>query len=156
LMLGGTWAAHALDYRLVVPDANARATLLAATGHGYEEWLPLTVALGAALALVALVRGASDLRNRSSRPSAWPVVLAPSLSSALQEHLERLFAGADWWHAAFDPTFMPGLMLQVPFGLLVFMAARLVLGVARRVVLALAPPRRRPSAPPRTSLPAHA
>ncbi len=36
LTAAATVAAHALDYRLVVPNADARRALLAATGHDYE------------------------------------------------------------------------------------------------------------------------
>jgi len=51
------------------------------------------------------------------------------------------------WRAALAPTFLPGLVLQLPFAALAYGAARLLLGTAERVGRALArsePPRLRP------------
>jgi hypothetical protein len=142
LMVGGTWAAHALDYRLTMPDPGTRATLLAATGHGYEEWLPLAAAVSIAGLLVALVRSADQLRAGYTRPSAWPFLLLPPLSFATQEHVERLLHDGSFpWHAAAEPTFARGVALTLPFGLAAYLAARAILRVARAVARALAPAR---------------
>jgi hypothetical protein len=56
LGLGGVVAGHTLVYRLLVPDAHARAAELAATGHGYLSGVGAlaTAASVAALALVFL------------------------------------------------------------------------------------------------------
>jgi hypothetical protein len=160
MMVGGTWAAHALDYRLAVPDPGARATLLAATGHGYEEWLPLAAAVAIAGLLIALVRAAEQLRAGYTRPSAWPFLLLPPLSFATQEHIERLLHDGSFpWHAAAEPTFARGVALTAPFGLAAYLAARVILRVARALALALAPARPillalRPAALPRAVAPA--
>jgi hypothetical protein len=160
MMLCGTWAAHAVDYRMAVPNPEARATLLAATGHGYDEWLSLVLAISIACLLIALVRSADDLRAGSTRPSAWPFLLLPPLTFAAQEHLERLFHDGSFpWHAAAEPTFARGVALTVPFGFVAFVAARLILRVARAVACALAPARAvllglRPPALPRAAAPA--
>jgi hypothetical protein len=82
LMAGATFAAHVLDHRLVVPNAGARAALLAATGHGYVTWLPLVLALLAASALVALAGGAAELRA-DARPAVAPFLALPSLAFVL-------------------------------------------------------------------------
>jgi apolipoprotein N-acyltransferase len=135
-MIGGSWAAHALDYRLVVPDPTGRGTLLAATGHGYQDWLPLAFAVLVALALVALARAAPALRARAASAPLWPFLLLPPLTFVLQEHLERWIAtGRFPWHAAFEPTFVPGVVLQLPFGVTAYVVARLTLHAARRLAL---------------------
>jgi hypothetical protein len=142
LMAAATVAAHALDYRLVVPHAGPRATLLAATGHSYGAWLPLAIALLVASALVALAGGAAELRARAPQPAVAPFLVLPSLAFALQEHLERLLHdGAFPWHVVTDPTFAPGLALTLPFGFAAYFAARAVLHVARAVALAFEPTR---------------
>jgi hypothetical protein len=44
-----------------------------------------------------------------------------------------LHTGTLGWHAAAEPTFLPGLALQLPFALLAFLAARLLLRAAVRL-----------------------
>jgi apolipoprotein N-acyltransferase len=140
LMVGGSWAAHALDYRLIVPDAGARRTLLAATGHGYEEWLPLALAVLLAAGLVALVRALPLLRTRAASAPLWPFLLLPPLTFVLQEHAERWIAtGHVPWHALLEPTFLPGVVLQLPFGVTGYVVARLTLHAARRLALVAVP-----------------
>lgn len=144
LTAAATLAAHSLGYRLAVPDAGARETLLAATGHGYEEWAPLALALLTAAAAAATASAAPELRARTPRPAAWPFLLLPPLAFTAQEHLERLLAdGRVPWTAGADRTFLLGLLLTVPFGLAAYLAARLLLRVASSVARALAPPRLR-------------
>jgi hypothetical protein len=140
LIGGATAAAHALDYRLVVPNPTARATLLAATGHGTEDWLPLGLAAGAAAVLVALTIRAVELRGPRRAPSVAPFLMLPSLAFVLQEHLERfLHDGTFPWHLVTDPTFAPGLALTIPFGFAAYLAARAILYVARAVVQVFEP-----------------
>jgi hypothetical protein len=140
LMGAATMAAHALDYRLVAPDASARSTLLAATGHSYQAWLPFALAALSASAVIALARGAAELRARAHKPAVAPFLVLPSLAFLLQEHLERLLHdGAFPWHAVTDPTFAPGLALTLPFGFAAYFAARAILHVARAVALAFEP-----------------
>jgi hypothetical protein len=56
LGLGGVLAGHTVVYRLLLPDAHARAAALAATGHGYLAGAGAiaTVAIVAALAVAFL------------------------------------------------------------------------------------------------------
>ena len=134
LMVGGSWAAHVLDYRLVVPDPTARGTLLAATGHGYGDWLPLALAVLGAIALVAAGRAATSLRPRAVSPAFWPFLLLPPLAFTIQEHLERLIETGHFpWHAALDPTFLPGVVLQLPFGVAAYVAAKLTLRAVHKL-----------------------
>jgi hypothetical protein len=143
-MLAGTEAAHALAYRIVFPQSHVRVVALAVSGHGYLAWLPLVLALTGAAALVGL--GAATLDAARGRTvGAVPAVayaLLPPLAFALQELLElSLHTGTFAWHVFAAPTFLPGLALQLPFAVLAYVAARLLLRAAVRLgeLLAHAP-----------------
>jgi hypothetical protein len=145
LLLGGTEAAHALAYRLVYPQLHAR--MLLATGHAYLAWLPLLFGVSGALALVALVAAGIDAAHgRSPRDlPAWAFAVVPPAAFVLQEVLElSLHIGAFGWQAVLAPTFLPGLVLQLPLALLAYLAARVLLRTAERVGRALAPVRLAP------------
>jgi hypothetical protein len=134
LVLAATSAAHALDYRLVVPNAGARATLLAATGHGAGDWLPLLLATSISLTIIALAT------SGTGAPRIGPFLAAPSLVFVLQEHLERLLHDGSFpWHLVTDPTFAPGLALTIPFGFAAYFAARAILYAARAAAQVLEP-----------------
>ena len=139
-MLAGTEAAHALAYRLVYPEAAVRWRVLAASGHGYSGWLPLVLGISGALALAGLLGGVVDTaRRRTPRPvPAWAFGLLPVVGFTLQEFLERWVAvgGLPWWMVE-QPTFRVGVLLQLPFGLIAFLVARLLLRVVERVGSAL-------------------
>lgn len=140
LVLAGSQAGHALAYRWVYPDAGIRLGALVRTGHGYLSLLPLVLGVAAAILLLALVAGVADAaRGRRLRPlPAWAFALLPVVAFAVQEHLERwLVSGVAPWHAAVAPTFLPGLALQLPFGALAYLAARLLLRAAERLGRAL-------------------
>jgi hypothetical protein len=143
-IVAGTEAAHALAYRLVYDNADLRVAFLAATGHGYAHWLPLALATGAACALVGVAAAAADTARGRHVGRLSPLAFAalPPLAFALQELLElSLHTGGVAWHAFAEPTFLPGLALQLPFALLAYLAARLLLGAAVRLGRALARPR---------------
>lgn len=139
LVLLGTQAAHALAYDLVYPQAHER--ILLATGHGYLTWLPLALAVAGALALAALGVAAADAaRGRPARAlPAWAFALLPPATFALQELLElSLHTGSFNMHALLAPTFLPGLLLQLPLALAAYLTARFLLRTAERVGRALA------------------
>jgi hypothetical protein len=139
VVLGGTEVAHALAYRLVYPQLNARVLL--ATGHAYLAWLPLLLGIAGAVALAALVAAAADAaRGRSPRDlPAWAFAVVPPLAFVLQELLElSLHTGTFGWRAFLAPTFLPGLALQLPLGAVAYLLARLLLWTAERVGRALA------------------
>jgi hypothetical protein len=97
------------------------------------------------LILLALVARALEARRRvpAARPAGWPFFVAPPAIFTLQEHLERL--GQNIWH---DRTFLAGLALQVLLGLVAWLVARLLLGVATivgRTFRDVGSQRRRPS-----------
>ena len=131
LAIAGSQAAHVLAYLAVAPEPDARRALLAATGHGYLHLAPLLLALGTVTALLGLA-GSARIPDPVSGQRLGPfLVFAPAVF-ALQEHLERaLHDGAFPIAAATEPTFLLGLALQIPFALLAYGVARLLLRVAR-------------------------
>jgi hypothetical protein len=142
LVLLGTQAAHALAYQLVYPQAQVQ--VLRATGHGYLAYAPLALALAGAVALAALCVAAVDAaRGRPARKlPAWAFALLPPAMFVVQEVLElSLHTGTLGWRALLAPTFVPGLLLQLPIALAAYVAARLLLRTAERVGRALAQPR---------------
>jgi hypothetical protein len=144
-MLTGSQLAHALAYRWVYPQAHVRVLHLAATGHGYLTWLPLAFGVAGSVAAVALVAAGLDAaRGRPIRDvPAFAFALLPPLAFALQEFLElSLHLGRPGWQFAAAPTFVPGLLLQLPFAVLAYLAARALLRAAEIVGRALASPRR--------------
>jgi len=137
LMIAGSELAHVIAYRLVYPDALERAAVLSSSGHGYFAYTPLALALGVAMVGCAWVVHASQTGGSAlSSPvsvSPWPFAAMPPATYALQEHLERLIHhGAFPFGAVFEPTFMIGLALQLPFALAVYAVARLLLRTAER------------------------
>jgi hypothetical protein len=151
LLLVSSQAAHFLAYRIVYPGTPLRAQVLVATGHGYLDRLPLVFGAAGAIALVALLVAVVDA-SRGHAPRALPPwafgLLAPA-AFVIQEYLERsLHSGTFAWHTAAAPTFLPGLLAQVPLALLAWLAARLLLRAAAHAGRSLAsqPPRRTPEA----------
>jgi hypothetical protein len=152
LILAGSQVAHVLAYRWVYPDAHVRLVALVRTGHGYMSLLPFALGVAGAVTALSLGIGAVDsARGRRPRPlPAWAFALMPLAAFALQEHLELwLYSGVVPWHEYAAPTFLPGLGLQLPFGLAAYLLARLLLRAAERLGRALSsspPPRSKPVA----------
>jgi hypothetical protein len=143
LVLAGSELAHAIGYWTAVPDARQRAHVLAATGHGYLSYAPLVAGLGVAAVVVALAQHARG--GATARLRAWPFALLPLLTFVLQEHLERLLHSGTAVGVVFEPSFIRGAALQLPFGLVAYLIARALLRVAERIGAALsAPPTLRP------------
>jgi hypothetical protein len=133
LLLASTQAAHLLAYRIAYPETPLRAHALLATGHGYLDRLPLVFGAAGAIALVALLVAAVDAsRGKAARAlPPWAFALLAPTSFTIQEYLERsLHSGTFAWHTAAAPTFLPGLIAQVPLALLAWLAARQLLRVA--------------------------
>jgi hypothetical protein len=151
LMVVGSQAAHVLAYRLVYPNAHLRLGELLATGHsymvGYPAFLPILLAVIGAAELVGVgwVLAGSVRRSLQRPVPAWAFALLPMLGFTLQEYLERALSGAPlpWW-LVLQPTFRVGLLLQLPFALVVFLVARLLLRAVDRVGRALRRVVRRP------------
>ena len=139
IALIGSLIAHQLSYAIQAPGAIARAQLLASTGNGYLRHLPLIAAACLASASIGVVLEVVPSKGRSlGRVTAWPLALVAPLAFTFQEHLERfLHDGAFPTHLVFEPVFLIGLALQVPFALLAWGVARALLLAARRVVRSL-------------------
>jgi hypothetical protein len=145
LVLIATELAHMAAYRLAYPDGGFRRSVLEETGHGYlRHWPAGLAALLGAVVVALVLRSAQARRGASGRidvRATW-FVLLPPLLFALQEHLERLAAtGGFQWTTALAPSFVVGLVLQVPFGFAAYLLARFALRAAERLGRALAPAR---------------
>ena len=142
LMLAGSQAAHALAYRWAYPQAGVRMHVLLQTGHGYMGLLPFVLGACGAVTVLSLLASVVDVARGGELRAlpAWAFAALPAMCFALQEYLERwLQIGSFPWHAVSQPTFLPGLALQLPVGLVVYLVARLLLRAARQVGRALAP-----------------
>jgi hypothetical protein len=137
LMLAGTEVAHWVAFRLVYPEAWERSQALQQSGHGYLEWLPACGGIGLALlASAAFLYGraaCSDRTRMQSAPKLSRFAALPPLAFALQEHLESLVHSGSISGVVTAPTFMIGLVLQLPFAVLAYVLARLLSGVSERV-----------------------
>jgi hypothetical protein len=146
-LLAGSQVAHALAYRLAYPSLPERVQILAASGHGYLAGLPLAFGLAGAVVVAALGWTVADAARGGPPTPIPPAVFAtlPPLAFVIQELTERWLTvgGVPWWMVE-QPTFRIGLLLQLPFGLLAYVAARVLLRGARalgRRVRSAGPPR---------------
>ena len=153
LAVAGSQVAHVLTYRLVVPNADQRAHLLADTGHAYMAHLPLALALCTVLVLLGLVPQARGARPNHARGlAAWHFALIAPLVFCCQEHFERfLHDGTFPVDAPLQRAFVIGLALQLPFALAAYLAARLLLRAAAVVTALRRRPYRRLQAPRRAA-----
>jgi predicted small integral membrane protein len=140
LMLASSQIGHAVAYRLVYPDARIRWQALVSSGHQYLSYWPLVFGVAGAVMLVGVVAsGVEAARRRGPQAMpAWGFALLPLVGFTLQEFAERWLAGSNlpWW-MVLQPTFRLGLVLQLPFALLAYLVARLLLRTAERVARAL-------------------
>jgi hypothetical protein len=136
LAVVGSQLAHALAYRLVTPNELERTHELAASGHAYMAYVPIALAVGVVLVVVALsgeLRFLLRARHApGSRPSALRfAMLAPAIF-VCQEHFERfLHDGVFPVDAGLQPSFLVGLLLQLPFAFAAYLVARLLLRAVR-------------------------
>jgi hypothetical protein len=125
-----------------VPDDEARSRLLQGTGHGYlAELTRPTALIAAAACLAALALQYRALRNGrlGLRLRAAPFALVPIAVFAVQEHLERfLHHGSLTGDLLLESTFLLGVALQVPFALLAYACAWLLLRATRALFRAFA------------------
>jgi hypothetical protein len=128
----GSLAAHALG---LLPHAGEAAGHVEA-GPEAAAHLPLLAGLLAAVVVTGLAHRAwNAIRRRPARPLAagWFVVVPP-LGWALQEAAERRLGVESFpFDAAREPALVKGLLVQVLFGVLAFLAARLLLAVVEQL-----------------------
>lgn len=130
--------AHAAAYRLVAPGMHEHHHHMSGVG-GFAH-LRFCVAL--CLTVVLLAVGASFLgrarRVRRLAPPLWLFALLPPVGFAVQEHLERLLhTGALPYGASLETVFLVGILLQLPFALAAYLAARAFVSLAVAVAARL-------------------
>jgi hypothetical protein len=123
LMAAGCLGAHTAAYRLAEPEAPEPT-------HGYLALAPLFLAIGLAIGIVAALRSVVAGHTRPGVPVRL-FALLPPLAFTLQEHLERALHGAGAFETAFEPAFILGLALQLPFALCSFLVARSLVRAAK-------------------------
>jgi hypothetical protein len=144
--------AHCLAYVLAPPDpTGSMHQHQMEQGHAYFASLPVFVAAGLTLLAAGLVlcvgEGLRGGPSRSQPPARLFALLLP-LGFAVQEHLESLIAsGSVPYDLAAEPTFLAGLVLQLPFalGALLLTRALYALGYGLGRLLARALPAARAS-----------
>jgi uncharacterized membrane protein YjjP (DUF1212 family) len=131
LALGGVLLGHTLTYRLLLPDAHARADELARSGHAYlagANVVAVTVAI-AALAVLFLGRLLrSELATTSdvlTRLTAFQIAAFTAM-----EVLERCASGAGF--SRIVPVLLLGLPVQVLVAAVIALIARTVSSAAER------------------------
>jgi len=139
LLAIGSEAAHSL-LGFVAPSSYQGAELFEGP-FGTETLLPLLLSL----ALVTVVGGivAGSARGRSLRASRSLIAALPLVAFAIQENVEYAIGhGGVASSLVTQPAFWIGLALQLPFALVAYLAARLLLVLADVVSARLAVPRR--------------
>jgi hypothetical protein len=129
LALGGVLLGHTVAYRLLLPDAHARALELAASGHGYLSSANVVGLVASVVALAALFLG-GVLRTNVTAPTHLAVRLVGFQMAAYlaMEVLERLASGGGTQHLA--AVLLIGLPVQALIAVIVALVARLLLRVA--------------------------
>jgi hypothetical protein len=129
LAAAGSLAAHTLGY---LPHAAEGREHLETGTEAAAPHVPLLVGLLAAVILTGLSNRAwSAIRRQPTRPlpPGWFVVVPP-LGWALQEAAERRLGVESFpFDGAREPAFVKGLLVQLLFAVLAFLAARLLLAV---------------------------
>jgi hypothetical protein len=163
--LGGL-VAHALTYRVVDADAG-HAGPLHANHHQHDagtgalaggSHLTTCVALCGSILVVALLAAAVHRAGGgpSVRLPVWVFALVPPIGFALQEHLEwAIGRGSVPYAAALGVSLAVGLLLQVPFALAAYVAARILLALADALVEGLRASPRVRLVPPAPALQGH-
>jgi hypothetical protein len=142
LMLAGSFGGHDFGYRFAYADAGVREQALESSGHGYYAFAALAAGVAAAIVLVSLVvigmRAARWGRHPVLPPLAFGAL--PPLAFVCQEHLERLLIQGEFpWTAVLEPSFLPGLLFQIPFAVAALVFARVLARIATRLGRALLP-----------------
>jgi hypothetical protein len=132
LALGGVLVGHTLAYRLLLPDAHARAVELARSGHGYLSGANAVGLVAAIVSLSVLFLGRL-LRSEAADTSSIVLRLAgfQVAAFALMEILERFSSGSGVNHLL--PVLAVGLPVQIIVAAAIAFLARLLLRAADRI-----------------------
>jgi hypothetical protein len=153
LIAVGSVTAHTLGY-LAFAGSGERGAEVAESSHGPAAHLPLVLAILAAAIVVGVVsRIVSTVRGRApGGASARLFFVLPPLGFAVQEAIERFIHVESFpWNGLHEPAFLSAMLLQIPFGVIAYLAARWLTRVAVRLGRMLAGrgpqlPRRAPAA----------
>jgi hypothetical protein len=140
LMVAGSMSAHALGsflFAAAAPveraDTDLHLEVVGRTTSGPSTQMPLLVGLIVAFALAWFCRRAfvgGRGRGAGHVSPAW-FLLLPPLAFIAQEAVERLIHAESFpFNPVHEPAFLGALALQLPFGLVAFLVARLLLKVA--------------------------
>ena len=114
------------------PQGYLGAELFARSSASYSL-LPLVVALGGIALCCSLWSFATAASERRRLP-LWVFACLPAGAFAAQEHVEFAVAhGRVPWTLVASPVFLAGLLLQIPFGALAYLAARLLVRIASAI-----------------------
>lgn len=119
--------AHCLAYWLVSPGTEHHMGMHAEHGHAWLGYTPALAIWGLALVVagVVLCVGEGFRGRRPSRPPVLLFALLPPIAFVVQEHVERLLASGSIPHdLIFEPTFLVGLALQLPFAVAALLLTR--------------------------------
>ena len=149
LCAAGSLGAHAVGYWLEPSGAAAAA------GHAWLDLLP-ALAVGAVVALFAslALETREILRSHATGSvPGWVFLVLPGAAFLVQEHVERAAATAQLpVDTLAQPAVLAGLILQVPFGIVALLAARLLsratVAIAHRLGRGAAPHVDRPAERP--------
>lgn len=140
LIAAGSVTAHALGY-LAFAGSAERGDEVAEHSHSVAAHLPLILAiLAAAIVVGAVSHIVSTIRGHS--PRRGPIrsfFVLPPLGFAVQEAIERVMhVESSPWNGLHEPAFMMALLLQIPFGVIAYLAARWLTRVAVQIGRTLA------------------
>ena len=142
LALVGSQLAHDAAYLGAEPDNDRRSHLLESTGHGYLAEVAKPTALIAVAACLAALAVYFHYVRRGGRPArlgAVPFAFVPVAAFLLQEHLERLLhTGSFPFMLLLERPILLGLLLQLPFALLAYALASVLLRATEALARALA------------------
>jgi len=138
----GCECAHAVANLVFGAPAGGRAELF--DGGPGADTLPLLVSLALAAILVGLVGRATGAWSTSQTTAArLPFALLAPAFFIVQEHVETVLnTGAVPFGTVLEPTFLPGLLIQIPFALAGYAVARALVRLADGVRARVAARRR--------------
>jgi hypothetical protein len=132
LLAAGTQGAASLLDRFA-PSSYENVELFS-RGNSTHRLLPFVVALGGAVLVYAVCRVAMSAPARRRHPG-WAFAFLPPLVFAVQEHAEYIAGhGHVPWLLVVNPVFLAGLLLQAPFAIAAYAAARALVDVAVAIV----------------------
>jgi hypothetical protein len=141
----GCQSAHAVTNTLLGSPESARSELLLRHGPG-AGLVPLLVCVALAAVAAGLAgRAAGTWSAHHAAAVRLPFAVAAPALFIVQEHFETaLRTGAAPIGTVLEPTFLPGLLLQIPFAIVAYALARALVRLADGVRAMVASRRRGP------------